>query len=238
MNTKYLEMVGLFACASFVLATSTLAGSITGTVTFSGPVPKLRPLELTDECKALHGDNPPENEVLVLGDGQTMANILVRVTKGYPEKEYPPPSEPVVLTQKGCQYAPHVFVVQVGQPLKILNPDGILHNVHGMPAVNPAFNRAMPKMVESIDLSLTKPEPPFEIKCDIHRWMHAYCAVLDNPFWSVTKKDGVYTIDGLDPGEYEIEAWHEKLGTQTATVTVTNDGPAKHDFTFARPERK
>jgi hypothetical protein len=36
----------------------------------------------------------------------------------------------------------------------------------------------------------------------------------------------------LPPGTYTIEAWHEKYGTQTATVTVTA-GPAKTaNFTF------
>jgi len=36
----------------------------------------------------------------------------------------------------------------------------------------------------------------------------------------VTAADGTFTIKGLPPGTYTIEAWHEKLGTQTMTVTV------------------
>ena len=58
----------------------------------------------------------------------------------------------------------------------------------------------------------------FLIKCDVHGWMTAYAGVFANPFFSVSGTDGKYKISGLPPGTYEIEAWHEKLGTQTAKV--------------------
>ena len=92
-------------------------------------------------------------------------------------------------------------------------------------------------IVKEIEVTLPKAEDPFEIKCDIHRWMHSFCAVLDHPFYSITEKDGVYTIDGLEPGEYEITAWHEKLPAQTAMVTVTDATPVKQDFALERPKR-
>ena len=36
----------------------------------------------------------------------------------------------------------------------------------------------------------------------------------------LTEKDGKFTIAGLEPGTYEIEAWHEKLKIKTAKVTI------------------
>lgn len=240
MGSGMIFRLSILTCALLTLVSASHAGSIMGTITYSGEVPKLPPVDLSGDpaCAALHGDNPPANEVLVLGEGNTMANVLVRVTKGYAAKEYPAPAEPVTLNQKGCQYSPRVFVLHPAQTLKIQNPDGIMHNVHGMPAVNTPFNRAMPKTLTEIEVQLPKVEDPFEIKCDLHRWMHAYCAVLDHPFYSVTTKDGVFEIGGLEAGEYEIEAWHEKLGKQSATVTVGADAPAKQDFQFTRPAKK
>ena len=38
-------------------------------------------------------------------------------------------------------YVPHVMGIMVGQPYRILNSDGILHNVHTLPKINPSFNQ-------------------------------------------------------------------------------------------------
>ena len=58
--------------------------------------------------------------------------------------------------------------------------------------------------------------------CDVHRWMNAYVGVLDHPYFSVSGPDGSFTITGLPPGTYTIEARHEMFGTRTTTVTVGN----------------
>ena len=90
----------------------------------------------------MHGGKPVPNEMLVLGSGNTMGSIIVWVSKGLPAgKTWPAPKTPVVLDQKGCQYVPHVMGIMVGQPYRILNSDGILHNVHTLPKINPSFNR-------------------------------------------------------------------------------------------------
>ena len=94
-------------------------------------------------CAKKHAGKPVPNEMLVLGSGNTMGNIIVWVSKGLPAgKTWPAPKTPVVLDQKGCQYVPHVMGIMVGQPYRILNSDGILHNIHTLPKINPSFNRA------------------------------------------------------------------------------------------------
>jgi plastocyanin len=216
------------------------AGTITGTVTYTGKVPTLKPIAMDADpnCAKKH-TTPQPSDVLVLGDGNTMANIMVRVTGGLPAgKTYPAPTTPVVMDQNGCHYEPHVIGIMEGQQLLIKNSDGILHNVHALPKINKPFNRAMPATVKESNATFEKAEDVFPVKCDVHPWMSAYIAVLTNPFFAVTKKDGKFSIAGLDPGTYTIEAWHEKLGTQTATVTVGASDTKTADFKFAAPAAK
>jgi plastocyanin len=216
------------------------ASTITGTVVFAGKAPALRPIAMDAEpvCAKKHS-GPAPNESLVLGTGNTMANIMVWVSKGLPAgKTWPAPTTPVVLDQNGCVYTPHVMGIMVGQPYRILNSDGILHNIHTLPKINPAFNRGQPATVKEMTTSFPKPEGLFQIKCDVHPWMTAYMAVFSHPFFSATRTDGKFTISGLDPGTYEITAWHEKLGTQTASITVAANETKTQGFKFAVPGAK
>jgi plastocyanin len=211
--------------------------SITGTVTFDGKVPALKPLAMDadPECAKKHSE-PVLAEMLVLGDGNTMGNIIVWVSKGLPPgKTWPAPTTPVVLDQKGCMYVPHAMGIMVGQAYRILNSDGILHNVHTLPKINRSFNSAQPGTRKEMTTTFDKPEPIFQIKCDVHPWMSAYIGVFTHPFFSATSTDGKYTISGLEPGTYEITAWHERLGTQTASVTVGATDTKTQDFKFATP---
>jgi len=66
--------------------------------------------------------------------------------------------------------------------------------------------------------------------------MQAYVAVMDNPFFAVTGEDGTFKIAGLPPGEYQVEAWQEKLGTRTGSVTVGDGETGSVDFQFDVPK--
>jgi len=209
--------------------------SIAGTIAFSGEPPTLPPLSMDADpvCAGKH-TGPVPAEMLVLGSDKTMANILVWVSKGLPDgTTWAVPATPVVLDQVGCQYVPHTMGIMVGQAYRILNSDGILHNVHSLPKVNTSFNQPMPGSMTEKIVTFPKPEPVFQIKCDVHPWMSAYIGVFTHPFFSVTGTDGKFTLSGLEPGTYEITAWHERLGTQTASVTVGASETKTQNFTFA-----
>ena len=212
-------------------------GSVTGTIKFDGATPKFKEVKMDADpiCSAQHKD-AVYPQTLLLGEGQTMGNIFVQV-KNAPAGTYTAPADAVVIDQKGCNYDPHVVSVMVGQKVKILNPDGTLHNVHAMSKVNQEFNMAMPKFRTEVEKAFDKPEFMFAMKCDVHPWMNAWVTVMPNPFFAVTKADGKFEIKDLPAGTYQIEAWHEKLGTKTVSVTVTDGAAATADFTFAAPTK-
>lgn len=239
MTGNTLRLATVLVAVSMWPGVAAAAASISGTITYDGKVPTLRPLAMdADPVCAKKHSGPVANEMLVLGGGNTMGNVMVWVSKGLPAgKTWPVPKAPVVLDQNGCQYKPHVMGIMVGQAYRILNSDGVLHNIHTLPKVNPAFNKGMPATLKETTTTFAKPEAVFHVKCDVHPWMSAYVAVFTHPFFSVTRPDGKFDISGLDPGTYEITAWHEKLGTRTASVTVTATDKKTQDFTFAVPSK-
>ena len=197
--------------------------SVSGTVSFAGYVPEMALLDMSADpvCAELNRKNPKRRQVLVLGDNQRIANVLVQIKGGLPALQHEAPTEVVEFDQGGCQYSPHVFALRVGQTLKILNPDGTLHNVHAFSKVNAEFNEAMPKFRTELEKMFDKAEPtPFAVKCDVHPWMNAWAAVFDHPYYAVTGSNGRFTISNLPPGTYELEIWHERLPTQTYVVSV------------------
>ena len=233
MNTKKLFLT---AATIFLWTAMASAATLTGTIKYDGPAPKFKEIKMdADPICITHHTAPVYPQTLVLGDGNTLGNVFVYVKSGLTKTDFPVPQEPVVVDQKGCQYDPHVIGIRAGQPMKILNPDGTLHNVHAMPKINEEFNLAMPKFRTETTTKFDKAEFMFPIKCDVHPWMGAWVAVMDNPFFATSQKDGKFTIANLPAGNYEIEAWHEKLGTKTMKITVGADETKTADFTFAKP---
>ncbi len=232
------KFILLLAAGVIAMATSASAATIKGVVKYEGEAPKFKAIKMDADpiCLSHHsGDIMPQT--LELGEGQTMGNVFVHIKAGLPAgKTYPAPAEEAVIDQKGCMYSPHVLGVRVGQTVKILNPDGTLHNVHSTSKINPEFNLAMPKFRTEVTKVFDKAEFMFGMKCDVHPWMGAWVSVMEHPFFSTTKIDGVFEIANLEPGTYQVEAWHEKLGPKVETVKIeTADQVVDLNYTFSKP---
>lgn len=210
--------------------------SVAGEVKFVGRAHANRPIDMSEEaaCKAVYQTTPHDQVVLVNPNG-SLANVFVYVKSGLPpDAEYASPAMPVVIDQKGCMYHPRVFGMMVGQTLKIENSDPLLHNVKAMAKANRPFNISQPAAGMTTERTFTKPEVMLPLECNVHGWMQAYAGVLPHPFFSTTGADGRFTIKDLPPGTYTIEAWHERYGTRTATVTVQDNETKNVDFTYTR----
>jgi plastocyanin len=217
------------------LAFPAFGANLAGKAVFKGKAPKTENIKMDADpvCKKANATPVAKGDVVVSGKGD-LANVFVYVKEGA-KKEAIPADKPAPMTfdQAGCIYHPRVFGVRTGQAIKILNSDPTLHNVHAMPKVNPGFNMGMATKGQSIEKTFTKPETMVRVKCDVHGWMLAYVGVMDHPWFATTDANGSFSIANLPPGEYTLEAWHEKLGTKTAKVTVTEAGAsAPVEFAF------
>ncbi len=211
--------------------------TVTGRVKFTGAKPTNPRIDMSEEpqCKAKH-QTPPTAETVIVNPNGTLANVFVYVKAGLPANaKYQAPSTPVVIDQEGCRYHPHVFGLMVGQPLEIRNSDPLLHNIKAMAKKNRPFNISQPAAGMKTSRTFSTAEVMLSLECNVHGWMNAFVGVLPHPFYATTGADGGFTIKGLPPGAYTIEAWHEKYGAKTATVTVTGTESKTVDFTFSAP---
>ena len=208
-------------------------GSIMGTITLEGTAPAPEQIRMNSDPVCLTEATDTETEYYVVGDGGAIANVLVHVKEGLEGRTFPPATGTMTINQDGCQYQPHVFGIRVGQTLEILNSDPTLHNIHATPSANDEFNMGQPIEGMRFERTFTEPEIMVPFKCDVHSWMNAWVGVLDHPYFAVTAADGGFDINGLPPGDYVIEAWHERLGTQTQNVTIGEGATAELNFTFA-----
>jgi hypothetical protein len=209
------------------------AGSISGTVKFEGAAPVFRPIDMSAEAACTQANpSPVVPPIVVTGAHGALANVVVYVKSGLGSYHFDVPSSPVVLDQKGCMYEPRVLAVMTRQPYEVHNEDQTIHNVHAMPRVNRAWNKSEPVGDPPIEANFTKPELAIPIACNIHPWMRAFMFVFAHPYFDITPKTGAFTLKGIPPGTYVIEAWQERFGTLDQTVTLGPKESKSISFTF------
>jgi hypothetical protein len=209
------------------------AATITGKVAFEGTAPVMRNLSMdaTPACARAHSTPVKSQEVVVNGNG-TLKNVFVWVKSGLPDRQWAPQGPAPTLDQKGCMYEPHVFGVMANQEFTVANSDPTNHNIHPQPKENREWNESQAPGTEAKTKSFPRQEVMIPVKCNVHPWMRSYIGVVNHPFFAVTGDDGTFTIKGLPPGTYTIEAWHEKYPAQEMQVTVAPKESKAADFAF------
>ncbi len=219
------------AVQAYEVEAVTNGGSIDGVVTLSGNAPTGAVIKTTknqDYCGATIPD-----PTYTVGSGGGLGNVIVYlkdVAKGKAG-----PTDPVLLGNEKCMFAPRVQGAMVGQQIKVFSEDPVLHNTHPQNAATNAtiYNIALPFK----GFSVTKPLPGvpglIKVKCDAHEWMHAWIMELDHPYFATTSADGHFTIKDVPPGNYTLVAWHEVAGETSTPVVVVAGQSAKPKLTLA-----
>lgn len=213
-------------------------GTISGMVRFESAYPKPIRMRVTKDNETCGGIKLSER-FLVSPETRGLQNVLVRI-KGLQGNASAKPSAEVTVAQKECMYVPHFQAVVAGADgitLKILNNDGIFHNVHGYRgnSKETLFNFAQTPETPTIEQRIEEPGV-IRFQCDVHPWMTAYVVILGgSPYYAVTDSEGRFTIEGVPAGTYTLTAWHEALGEMTKEVVVTAGQTTSTEF-LIRPK--
>ena len=121
------------------------------------------------------------------------------------------------MDQRGMKFIPHILIATVGDTVKFLNHDTVVHNVYSPD--NEGYNLGSFKQDEERAYTFTKPGVYSQL-CSIHPEMLGYIFVGQNPYAAVVDKGGAYELKDVPPGTYKLAVWNAKLKAPDKTVTV------------------
>lgn len=141
------------------------------------------------------------------------------------------PAQAKAMDQRNMTFIPHVLVVTVGDTVKFLNHDSVVHNVYSPD--NEGYNLGSFKQGE--DRSNTfKQEGAYTQLCSLHPEMLAFIFVAPTPYAAAVDKKGNYTIANVPPGTYQIAVWNSHLKTPDKSVTVAAGQTVTQNLTLKR----
>jgi len=199
---------------------SASSGVLEGVVTWTGttiPTPTL--VENTTDPQVC-GRKQMLADMAVSPQSRGIENVVVALTDVPAEKIPPLAPGRLVLDNRRCSFSPHVSVLTAGSVVEATNSDPILHTVHLYGPIE--VNIALPLEGQRIARTVERPGVII-VKCDVHGWMQAFVRVDAHPFHGVSASSGAFRIPGVPPGDYTLEAWHEKLGTKRIRVHIRRD---------------
>ncbi len=204
-------------------------GTMKGRVKVTGTIPQDETFSPTKD-KAHCGETMQREKYVISAEGGVRyATVMIQgITKGKAAS-----TDVVLVDNKNCAFHPHVQVAAVGQTLGVRNSDPMLHNTHMYLNKLTVFNAALPITGMEVKRPIRK-EGLWDVHCDAHTFMHGFMQVSDSPYVAVTDAAGRFTISDIPAGTYKVKIWHEALGEQEKTVTITPNGTADLTVDYAR----
>lgn len=193
-------------------------GRLTGRFQFDGPAPERKKLTVDKDVDCC-GKFDIRDESLMVSDSGGLANVYVylrsrdaaidpALAAGWPER--------VTLDNLDCIFQPHCLAIWFDkQVLAIVNSDPVAQNVAFAPLQDTAANIVLQVGQEASWTFKRSQAVPVPIACNYHPWERAYILPRDNPFFAISDVTGAFGIDGLPPGTWEFQAWHERTGYLT-----------------------
>jgi hypothetical protein len=197
------------AQSDYKVVAITDAGTISGTVKWSGPVPRPLTFPITKDTPICDPDSNKMVDLdrLIIGPQGGVANTIVYLRNITSGKALELPEPRRHLDQKRCRYIPHILLVPQNATLTMMSSDATLHTIHMDGAAT--FNLPFPFTNRPTTRAMSNPGL-VHLRCNGgHVWMNAEIMVVSHPYYAVTDETGHFEFADVPPGTYQIVAWHE-----------------------------
>ncbi|HTW59355.1 MAG TPA: carboxypeptidase-like regulatory domain-containing protein [Terriglobales bacterium] len=202
----------LFAQSDYRVITVNDGGTISGTVKWSGPVPRNLEFPVTKDPQICDPDSKKSEDLerLIIGPQDGVANTIVYLKDISSGKPMDLPEQRRHLDQRHCHYIPHILLVPQNGTLEMKSSDATLHTIHMDGAAS--FNLPFP-FTDRVTARTMATPGLVHLRCNGgHVWMNAEMMVVTHPYYAVTDESGRYEFTDVPPGTYQIVAWHEGWG--------------------------
>ncbi len=143
---------------------------------------------------------------------------------------FQPPAENPTMDQRNMTFIPHILPIQAGTTIDFLNNDEVRHNVFSPD--HEKYNLGT-WPTGSVKQHTFSQKGVYNQLCNVHPEMAAFIIVLDTPYFTLTAKDGSFTLPNIPAGNYTIKVWHEKLRFKKQPVLVADQSETEITFTHS-----
>jgi len=227
-------------------------GSLSGTVTLLGEVPKPKGYNLVTFPDPLYCGRISDGrgwrllQTFHIGAEQAFEDVVVMIEgieKGKKFEFKTPRVEAI-----DCTFKPFSTVVWDRHPVEVVNMDPVMHDIQAYETSNLGprvlFNVPLPMnslhpremshaaqyhrhlagqpMIQTVHM--TKGRRVFVMQCGFHAYMESWGVAVDDPYYAVTDQAGRFEITDIPPGTYRVTVWHPLAGTKEHEITIEPKG--------------
>lgn len=197
------------------------AGRVSGVVEIDGDIPPDTIVRPTSDQRVC-GESLID--VTIQRSGSRLGGVVVwlddlRAGKRLPlERRYS-------VTNENCALVPRVQAALVGGTLNVRSADPLMHKTR----ISRASGEVLRIVRHDDDGQVVPVEGVLDqpgwlrLTSDVHPWTVGWLAVFDHPYFDVTPRNGVFSLDSVPPGSYELVARHERFGEVRLPVLVGAD---------------
>jgi hypothetical protein len=206
------------------------SGAIVGRVPLATPAPDDTTYSVGDSAGALCGAT--RRVALVRHRGKNLEDVVIWLANAREGKRLPIERR-YEITNSDCTLEPRVQAAVESGMLNVRNADRSAHRtifLRGGDTISLVRESEAGQVVPT-----GKPlahRGLVSVRSDRYPWSRAWIRVFDHPYFAVTNRDGIFTIDSVPPGDYTLKMWEPRLGTREQPVHVDPAKDSKLDLSF------